>query len=116
MARITYALLVALFLITACAEAPTQTELYEAARQCQATGADCDEEWDAWNRAEEALMERERKRQFETQCRFRDDGRTTLACYGGTVDRCYRDIVRGHPNRCRCACVDREETEWLFSN
>ena len=106
MARITYALLAALFLITACAGRPTSEELYNAAYQCQQSGANCDEEWDAWNKAEEAMLERQRRDDFARQC----PTGYLLFCDGQTIDKCYDMVVKGHQSRCRCQCVLREGT------
>lgn len=114
MARITFTLLAALFLITACAAGPTNEELYDAAYQCQQSGADCDEEWDAWNEAEEALLDRQRRRDFGRQCEAFGP-QYLLFCDGQTVDQCYDMVVKGKEGRCRCQCVLREGI-WHFSN
>lgn len=85
--------------IAACSTV-TSDELLAEASACGKEEA-CQPLWDAWNKAEERALEKQRKRAFMSQC----GTGAVLTCNNMTAERCYTLAKRGNRRACQCECT-----------
>ena len=83
-------------------------ELYAKAITCeldpQTKGVACEQHWADWNKREEQIELRRKKKQFMSQCKILGSG-YYLYCNNETMDQCWRNLQNDRGGHCRCECI-----------